>query len=57
MGVKLDKLGQIVCAKYTTGTPRPTAKYTTGTTTSIGSSTEALEDNTSRLGEANCIPY
>jgi hypothetical protein len=24
IGVKLDKLGQIICAKYTTGTPRPT---------------------------------
>jgi hypothetical protein len=23
-GVKLDKLGQVICAKYTTGTPRPT---------------------------------
>jgi hypothetical protein len=23
-GVKLDKLGQIICAKYTTGTPRRT---------------------------------
>jgi hypothetical protein len=22
--VKLDKLGQVICAKYTTGTPRPT---------------------------------
>jgi hypothetical protein len=24
IGVKLDKLGQIIYAKYTTGTPRPT---------------------------------
>jgi hypothetical protein len=24
IGVKLDKLGQVICAKYTTGTPRPT---------------------------------
>jgi hypothetical protein len=24
MGVKLDKLGQVICAMYTTGTPRPT---------------------------------
>jgi hypothetical protein len=24
IGVKLDKLGQIICAKYTTSTPRPT---------------------------------
>jgi hypothetical protein len=23
-GVKLDKLGQVVCAKYTTSTPHPT---------------------------------
>jgi hypothetical protein len=23
-GVKLDKLGQVICAKHTTGTPRPT---------------------------------
>jgi hypothetical protein len=23
-GVKLDKLCQVICAKYTTGTPRPT---------------------------------
>jgi hypothetical protein len=23
-GVKLDKLGRVICAKYTTGTPRPT---------------------------------
>jgi hypothetical protein len=23
-GVKLDKLGQVICAKYTTGTPRST---------------------------------
>jgi hypothetical protein len=23
-GVKLNKLGQVICAKYTTGTPRPT---------------------------------
>jgi hypothetical protein len=23
-GVKLDKLGQVICAKYTTSTPRPT---------------------------------
>jgi hypothetical protein len=22
--VKFDKLGQVICAKYTTGTPRPT---------------------------------
>jgi hypothetical protein len=24
IGVKLDKLGQVICAKYTTGTPHPT---------------------------------
>jgi hypothetical protein len=23
-GVKLDKLGQVICAKYTTGSPHPT---------------------------------
>jgi hypothetical protein len=24
IGVKLDKLGQVICAKYTIGTPHPT---------------------------------